>query len=124
MSEKYVVKIKKSGRWRPKESAYMRVVKAMGAITLSREEGDRIMEYVGGAIHDGIKNPVQEQTKDTPLADLLDKRMVEYSDWVWKNLERVAEGKEPLPSLLWDNPRRKSFTYGDLESLHRRKASK
>jgi hypothetical protein len=42
------------------ESAYMRVVKALGAVTLSREEGNRIVEYVGGAIHDGIRSPEPE----------------------------------------------------------------
>lgn len=35
------------------ESAYGRVTKAIGAVTLSREEGDKILEYVKGAIHDG-----------------------------------------------------------------------
>ena len=33
------------------ESVYWRVVNAMGAVTLSRKDGDRILEYVRGAIH-------------------------------------------------------------------------
>ena len=37
------------------ESAYTRVVRAMGAVTISREEGDKILEYVKGAIHDSYK---------------------------------------------------------------------
>jgi len=37
----------------------------MGAVTLSREEGDRIIEYVRGAIHDAIPKPeVPEEIKD------------------------------------------------------------
>ena len=33
------------------ETAYGRVTQAMGAVTLSREEGEKIIEYVRGAIH-------------------------------------------------------------------------
>jgi hypothetical protein len=39
------------------ESAYMRVTKAMGAVTLSEEEGNKILEFVKGAIHAGYRTP-------------------------------------------------------------------
>jgi hypothetical protein len=49
------------------ESAYMRVTKAMGAVTLSEEEGNKILEFVKGAIHAGYRSSepsVPEAVKD------------------------------------------------------------
>ena len=39
------------------ESAYMRVTKSMGAVTLSEEEGNKILEFVKGAIHAEYRTP-------------------------------------------------------------------
>jgi hypothetical protein len=41
----------------PEESAYMRVTKSMGAVTLSEEEGNKILEFVKGAIHAEYRTP-------------------------------------------------------------------
>jgi hypothetical protein len=43
-----------------KESAYMRVTKAMGAVTLSEEEGNKILEFVKGSIHAGYQSTESE----------------------------------------------------------------
>lgn len=43
------------------EVAYQRVINAIGAITLSVEEGKRIIAFVEGAIHGGL-NPAQFRT--------------------------------------------------------------
>ena len=42
------------------ESAYMRVTKAMGAVTLSEEEGNKILEFVKGSIHAGYQSTESE----------------------------------------------------------------
>jgi hypothetical protein len=94
----------------PGTPIYERVKNAMGAVTITREEGDSIIEYVRGAIHDS------EGLKDckVDIVALTDKRMADYSDWIWENLDRASVGKELLPRLEWDKPGRKLFTYGDL----------
>lgn len=49
----------------------------------------------------------------TGLVALMKKRSEDYSDWIWENLERASMGKELLPRLPWDVPKRKPTTYGD-----------
>lgn len=58
--------------------------------------------------------PELEAPEKTNIVYLLDKRMAEYSDWLWENLDRAAMSKKLLPRLEWDKPKRKVFTYGDV----------
>jgi hypothetical protein len=55
------------------ESAYMRVTKAMGAVTLSEEEGNKILEFVKGAIHAGYRS--SEPSVPEAVNDLLVKHI-------------------------------------------------
>ena len=55
------------------ESAYMRVTKAMGSVTLSEEEGNKILELVKGAIHAGYRS--SEPSVPEAVNDLLVKHI-------------------------------------------------
>jgi hypothetical protein len=55
------------------ESAYMRVTKAMGVVTLSEEEGNKILEFVKGAIHAGYRS--SEPSVPEAVNDLLVKHI-------------------------------------------------
>ena len=55
------------------ESAYMRVTKSMGAVTLSEEEGNKILEFVKGAIHAGYRS--SEPSVPEAVNDLLVKHI-------------------------------------------------
>jgi hypothetical protein len=50
----------------------------------------------------------QELPKES-IVDKAERRMKEYSDWIWAKLENPA-----LPLLPWDVKNRKYATYGDV----------
>jgi hypothetical protein len=50
----------------------------------------------------------------TPVIDLMERRMAEYSDWVHRNLQNLFDKKPLEPRLDWDKVGRKVFTYGDM----------
>ena len=50
----------------------------------------------------------QELPKES-IVNKAERRMKEYSDWIWAKLENPA-----LPRLPWDVKNRKYATYGDV----------
>lgn len=76
----------------------------------------RRINHLGNCDH---HTPKIEATDVPDIMDILNKRMSDYTQWIWDNLDRAATGKSLLPRLEWDKPRMKIFSYADLVNFRR-----
>jgi len=61
----------------------------------------------------------QRHSSESDIVDLMNRRMVEYSDWVHTNLQNLFDKKPLAPRLEWDKRGRKVFTYADVVKTKR-----